>query len=473
MSTLDDLKSALNSSRANLSAAQEHVLDALITHLEGVAGGGAGTGVDARLDALEDASTQAQGERDDLRTDLDKLRTQLMGHGHPPPGGGEPGGEEPGGEEPGGEEPGGEEPGGEEPGGEEPGGEEPGGEEPGGEEPGGEEPGGGSPPVPPPTGVHARPQEPTYSGQVHTVSNAQQLFDANKSANAGDIIKLAPGSYMNIPGGRGIQVKKELKFEAADPANPPVLGGGAEKGIFHLYDFTPSHMWATFKNLKFKNVGNSTNIACVRQQGMSLWMENCEAEDCDQGILGKDYTAEFTAKCVVINSKFRNCGYGGFSHGIYVDNDHLYIDGCTFWTNGNQTGHHIKSLGMILTVLNSTVGNKESRVSMAIDCSGKGSAELIENCKVILGTNGSNNKVYSRYASRPGQQSRYTPHFTIKNTDTINYRKGSGIETLTKNGTGAVCNYEGGSIKSHSGETFWVTWDQGRVNLSGGVDVQV
>ncbi|MBQ2264099.1 MAG: right-handed parallel beta-helix repeat-containing protein [Oscillospiraceae bacterium] len=178
-------------------------------------------------------------------------------------------------------------------------------------------------------------------GNYVDVSTAQELLDAMRNAQPGDVIRAASGTY-DCTACQGSQkfdssaegtTEAPITLTAADPENPPVLtGNGTEHGyVLHI---TGDH-WI-LDNLK----------VTTAQKGIVLDNSNHSViRSCEVSETGAEAIAirDGSSYCLVQDSYIHDTGLvtPGYGEGIYIGSakstsgyayecDHNVVDGCTF-----------------------------------------------------------------------------------------------------------------------------------------------
>ena len=185
-----------------------------------------------------------------------------------------------------------------------------------------------------------------------------------------------PTAYKGAMQQGGFQVDKSLKFVGIEGTpvfhntNDDGSPGTVTKGLFTI---RASDQHVAFDNIRFEGATNTDrNAAGIRLQGGDLTVENSTFVGNQNGILGAEAIG-FKGDVIIENSEFIGNGSDGYSHGVYIGSDNLYISGSTF--ADTKLGHHVKSVSTGSTVvLNSVIddGGRSDAASRAIDVTAGG-----------------------------------------------------------------------------------------------------
>ena len=181
----------------------------------------------------------------------------------------------------------------------------------------------------------------TTVGRVISVTNIEELFLAVRSAQPGDRIEIAPGTYdyTVYQGAQKIDTAAEgtadapITLTAADPSNPPILTGTDESNGYVLqitgdyWIVENIHFTKSQKGVVFDNSNHSI-------------LRNCEVSFTgSEGVALRDGSSY----CLVQNCNIHDIGTvtPGYGEGVYIGSsvtvsgfaygcDYNTVDGCTF-----------------------------------------------------------------------------------------------------------------------------------------------
>ena len=194
--------------------------------------------------------------------------------------------------------------------------------------------------------------------------------EAARAAQAGDVIKIFPGTYADC-------ARLEANGLVIEGAGPNVILAGKvcdNKGIFVTIGDDITIRGITFMSARAPN----HNGAGIRAQGTNLTIEDSQFIDNENGIL----TAPNAGSTIAItNSTFRGNGncIAACAHGIYAGHIALLrVENCTF--EEQHVGHHVKSRAARTEVIrNSIQDGPDGSASYLVDLPNGGSALISGN----------------------------------------------------------------------------------------------
>jgi len=194
--------------------------------------------------------------------------------------------------------------------------------------------------------------------------------DAARTAQAGDIIRIFPGSYSDC-------TRWDADGLVIEGAGPDVILAGKVcdgKGIF-----VTRGNGITIRNITFMSAqAPSHNGAGIRAEGNNLTVEDSRFIGNENGILAGGNDASAIA---IKNSIFRGNGncIAACAHGIYIGHIALLrVENCTF--EGQHVGHHIKSRASRTEIVNNSVQDgPNGSASYLVDVPNGGSALISGN----------------------------------------------------------------------------------------------
>src|SRR5882672_7170570 len=194
--------------------------------------------------------------------------------------------------------------------------------------------------------------------------------EAARAAQAGDVIKIFPGTYPDC-------ARLEANGLVIEGAGPNVVLAGKVcdgKGIFVTSGNDITIRGVTFMSARAPN----HNGAGIRAEGANLTVEDSQFIDNENGIL----TAPNAASTITINnSTFRGNGncIAACAHGIYAGHIALLrVENCKF--EEQHVGHHIKSRAARTEVIrNSIQDGPDGSASYLVDLPNGGSALISGN----------------------------------------------------------------------------------------------
>ena len=206
--------------------------------------------------------------------------------------------------------------------------------------------------------------------------------EAARAAQAGDVIKIFPGTYADC-------ARLDANGLVVEGTGANVILAGkvcGDKGIFVTSGNDITIRGITFMSARAPN----HNGAGIRAEGINLTVEDSQFIGNENGIL----TAPNAASTItIINSSFRGNGncIAACAHGIYAGHIALLrVENCTF--EEQHAGHHVKSRAARTEVIhNSIQDGPEGSASYLVDLPNGGSA-LISGNIFEKGPRSSNNR---------------------------------------------------------------------------------
>ncbi len=185
------------------------------------------------------------------------------------------------------------------------------------------------------------PAEPTVPENVITVDTIDEIFEAMRGAQPGDIIEIAPGTYdyTVYQGAQKIDTSaagtetQPITVRAQDPENPPVLTGTSPENGYVMH--IKGDYWV-IENLHFTN----SQKGLVLDNSSYSIIRGCEVSNTGSEAIalrdGSSYC--LVQECYVHDTGLITPGYG---EGVYIGSamsttgfdyqcDYNVVDGCTF-----------------------------------------------------------------------------------------------------------------------------------------------
>jgi len=194
--------------------------------------------------------------------------------------------------------------------------------------------------------------------------------EAARAAQAGDVIKIFPGTYADC-------ARLDAKRLVIEGAGPNVVLAGKVcdgKGIFVISGNNITIRRITFRSARAPN----HNGAGIRAEGTNLTVEDSQFIDNENGILA---AANAASTIAIINSTFRGNGncIAACAHGIYAGHIALLrVENSKF--EDQHVGHHIKSRAARTEVIrNSIRDGLAGSASYLVDLPNGGSALISGN----------------------------------------------------------------------------------------------
>ncbi len=182
---------------------------------------------------------------------------------------------------------------------------------------------------------------PQPDKNIVSVSTIDEIFEAVRNAQPGDVIEIAPGTYDYTVyyGAQKIDTAAEgtadapITLTAADPENPPVITGTSTENGYVLQ--VTGDYWI-IENIHFTN----SQKGIVLDNSNNSIIRNCEVSNTgSEAIALRDGSSD----CLVQNCYIHDIGLvtPGYGEGVYIGSsktvsgfdyycDNNVVDGCTF-----------------------------------------------------------------------------------------------------------------------------------------------